>query len=77
MIDLGVDYPVAEMSEEERLHDIEYMISRGNHQSSKLKENAAALSDAFDKEVKHGWAIPILPSCHPSSQIYQGLVLRL
>lgn len=38
------------------------MIKRGNHQSSKPSENLNALKNCFQKEISHGWSIPVQPS---------------
>lgn len=62
ILDKGVTYPVKPITEEDRLNDIEYHLKRGNHQSSLIPENAAALDKAFTKEVQNRWALPLLPS---------------
>jgi hypothetical protein len=62
IINNGANYPLIPITEKDRINDIEYMINRGNHQSTKPTENKAALDKAFDKEVKAHWAIPLNPS---------------
>jgi hypothetical protein len=62
IIDNGASYPLKPINEPDRLADINFMINRGNHQSTKPKENAKALNKAFDKEVEAQWAIPFNPS---------------
>ena len=63
IITKGVTYPLKPLTEEDRLHDIDTLIQRGNHKSAKITENKAALEKAFDKEVKYSWALPITPDC--------------
>ena len=63
IIENGVTYPVTPIPEETRLSDIDYQLQRGNHKSTSVPENAAALEKAFDKEVKFNWAIPLSPQC--------------
>jgi hypothetical protein len=62
IINNGANYPLRPITEQDRLDDIQYMINRGNHQSTKPTENQAALDKAFDKEVKAHWAIPLNPA---------------
>ena len=62
IITQGVKYPTSPIKEGDRLRDIDYMLKRGNHPSTMVPENAYALEKAFDKEVKYGWALPILPT---------------
>ena len=35
------------------------MLPRGNHKSARSALNAAALEKVIDKEVKHGWVLPL------------------
>ena len=35
------------------------MLLRGNHKSARSALNAAALKKVIDKEVKHGWVLPL------------------
>jgi hypothetical protein len=65
IINKGANYPLRPITEEDRLEDIQYMINRGNHQSTKPTENKAALNKAFDKEIDAHWAIPLNPSVIP------------
>jgi hypothetical protein len=58
-----MSYPLANISEEDRLHDIEFMLQRGNHKSTVDPLGAAALHKSFAKEVQYQWAIPIQPHC--------------
>ena len=56
----GADYPCnSSPTEEERQSDLEFMIKRGNHPSTAVKENHEAMVRNYDKEVKKGWMIPI------------------
>ena len=56
----GADYPCnSAPTEEDRLADLEYMISRGNHQSTLVEENEKAMLKNYRKEVDKGWMIPI------------------
>lgn len=57
----GASYPLSEISDEERLLDINFFLERGNHQSSIIDENNKALQKSFDKEVMFEWAIPFHP----------------
>jgi hypothetical protein len=59
----GVRYPLRPIADDVRKADITAMLHRGNHQSTVLPENKAALTKAINKEVLHQWAIPIEPSC--------------
>ena len=54
----GAIFPVSEITEEERLQDIEAATKRGNHKSAEKHE--LYLADAFTKEVQKGWIL-ILP----------------
>ena len=63
LIQNGVSYPLEDISEYDRIRDIEYMLRRGNHKSAEIKENKGALEKSFTKEVKYQWCIPLLPSC--------------
>ena len=65
IITSGASYPLHPISDEDRLSDIEYMLQRGNHKSALEADNKLALDKAFTKEVKHHWAIPILPASIP------------
>ena len=65
IITQGASYPLHPITEEKRLTDIQYMLDRGNHKSATEIDNKKALDKAFTKEVRHQWAIPILPSCIP------------
>jgi hypothetical protein len=63
IIDNGMSYPLRDISEQDRIADIKFMLDRGNHKSAQLSTGAKALSKAFDKEVKYQWAIPLQPHC--------------
>lgn len=58
----GIKYPIDPISDEDRLNDIEFHLDRGNHQSASSDEGLSVLNKAYDREVKLGWQIPILPS---------------
>ena len=53
----GCDYPMSDISEEERMQDLADRLQRGNHKSAERHEKF--LSDAMEKEVQKGWAIII------------------
>lgn len=64
IITKGVAYPLLDISEEERIDDLEYMISRGNHKSARTpRENVEILKDNYRKEVESGWTLPIPVHC--------------
>ena len=65
IITYGASYPLHPISEQDRLSDITYMLERGNHKSALEEDNKQALDKAFTKEVRHHWAIPILPVSIP------------
>ena len=47
-------------TEEERIKDLDEAIKRGNNKSaSSCEENKEAVNSNYDKEVAHGWMIPI------------------
>ena len=54
----GCDFPVINLTEEERLGDVEGSFSYGNHKSAIKHEKF--LSDSLIKEVKKGWGLLIL-----------------
>ena len=58
----GTDYPLDPITEKERLEDIEFHIQRGNHKSATSSAGLLSINKAYDKEVKFGWQVPILPS---------------
>ena len=58
----GVEYPMDELPENERLDDIEFHLQRGNHQSTDTDIGVEKLEKAYSKEVSYGWQVPILPS---------------
>ena len=62
MIKIGADYPLSPLSEKDRLDDIEFHLQRGNHKSVSSSAGQASINKAYDKEVKFGWQVPILPS---------------
>ena len=62
IITSGVKYNMNPISEQDRISDIDYHINRGNHKSATTEEGLKSINKAYDKEVKYGWQIPILPS---------------
>ena len=46
-------------TETDRLSDIKAMIQRGNHPSVLKDDHQSTLRTAYDKEVLHGWLIPL------------------
>ena len=66
MLSVGIIYPMTEQqTESERISDITAMIKRGNHPSVMRDNNFEVLQKAYDKEVKHGWLIPLQVSALP------------
>ena len=59
IISNGVTYHIPELDKKERTEDLEAMISRGNHKSTKEKENVPTLLSNYEKEVHYGWMLPI------------------
>ena len=56
----GIKYPMTEPpTEQQRKDDIVAMIERGNHPSVQRDDHYTSLKTAYDKEVRHGWLIPI------------------
>ena len=53
----GCDYPMSDISEEDRKGDLRGRFQRGNHKSALKHEDY--LSEAMKKEIKKGWAIVI------------------
>lgn len=58
----GANYPLDPITEIERKKDIEFHLQRGNHKSATSQEGLKSINKAYDKEVKFGWQVPILPS---------------
>ena len=53
IISSGVEYPLEEISEEEREKDLLHMIARGNHKSAQTPiDNARKLEENYTSEVK-------------------------
>ena len=51
----GVSYPLSEVTEEERVEDLNFMIQRSNHKSARTpKENANTLLENYKTEVEKG-----------------------
>ena len=64
IISTGVHYPLEEITEEERYHDLEHMVKRGNHKSALAPaNNAKTLLSNYHKEVENGWMLPIPARC--------------
>ena len=59
IIQIGSQYHLSPIYEATRKFDLEAMLIRGNHRSSKSTLNAASLEKSMDKEVKHGWELPL------------------
>ena len=55
----GITYNIPEIPEEDRISDLEAMITRGNHKSAKESENISTLLDNYEKEVRYGWMLPV------------------
>ena len=53
----GCEYPLEDITEEQRVLDLRERLERGNHKSASRHEDF--LSKAMEKEVKKGWAIII------------------
>ena len=59
-----VSYSLENISEEERVEDLEFMMERGNHKSAQTPlDNVETLKDKYVKEVRNGWMVP-LPSSY-------------
>ena len=55
----GVSYNLDEISEETRKEDMAYMMKRGNHKSALDPANAPTLAQNYEKDVRHGWILPV------------------
>ena len=64
MLKNGIQYQLEEPPDEQtRISDLNAMLERGNHKSTKSTTHLAALKKAYLKEVTHGWLIPLQISC--------------
>ena len=64
ILEEGIEYPLEDISEEERKNDLEYMMRRGNHKSSmEPRVNAETLKENYGTEVRRGWMLPISMRC--------------
>ena len=64
IISEGVSYPLTEITEEERVGDLDHMMRRGNHKSARTPhENVTTLKENYAKEVRNGWMMPLPASC--------------
>ena len=59
IIQQGSRYHIDPIEEETRKSDSDAMILRGNHKSSHLVLNPAALDKSIRKNIDHGWALPL------------------
>ena len=60
----GIDYPLEDLSEDERIRDLDHLIERGNHRSAmKPIENFETLKRNYEAEVQKGWMLPIPVTC--------------
>ena len=57
----GADYPLRpDALPENDLHrEVDIMIASGNHKSACTETHSRVLREAYEKEVSHGWQIPI------------------
>ena len=63
---MGLEYPLAEISEEERKKDLIHMMARDNHKSAQTPiENALKLQENYKLEVEKGWMLSIPAACLP------------
>ena len=53
----GAQFPLAEISEDERMEDLRERLQRGNHKSA--KEHDEFLETALKQEVTKGWLLPL------------------
>ena len=61
IISEGCDVPTTNeiATETTQKVDLASMITRGNHKSTTVSDNSAALQKGYLKEIEHGWLIPI------------------
>ena len=59
LITTGVEFPLKPLPDEQRLHDLELAVARGNHTSAKLKHEI--VTKLLIKEVDRGWQLPLPP----------------
>ena len=59
IIEKGVDYPLQDISNKTLKEDLRAMIQRGNHKSAQLHANETSLRKNYQKEVEHGWMLPL------------------
>ena len=57
LLTTGDEFPLTSLPDDQRLHDLERAISRGNHMPAKLKSDA--VKTLLLKEVEHGWQLPL------------------
>ena len=48
-----------DITEKERIEDVDHMIARGNHKSAQSPENEPTLHTNYEKEVTFGWMLPM------------------
>ena len=61
ILDNGSSFPLEEISEQDRLGDLQGAISKGNHKSAS-DEHEPILTRKIEVEVKRGWTIPLMRS---------------
>ena len=66
IINDGADYPLKKeaLNENDLQKELDIMTNRGNHKSACTPTNKKILLEAYDKEVQHGWQIPITVESH-------------
>ena len=58
-----MSYKLKDLPEEVRKTDLAHMMQRGNHKSASDPDNAPTLSKNYQKEVDHGWMLPVTMEC--------------
>ena len=66
----GVEFPLAPLSEEDRMQDLEATLARGNHKTADKWK--AEIEQALKKEVQRGWQLP-LPKA--AAQLLPGAII--
>ena len=61
ILDNGSSFPLEEISEQDRLGDLQGAIAKGNHKSAS-DDREPILTRKMEAEVKRGWTIPLMRS---------------
>ena len=60
-LDNGIFYPLTDISEEERMNDLDEALTRGNHKSA--RDKPATLQHLIEADVSQGFALPLPVHC--------------